>query len=203
MISPTLPLNTTKVHSGVGPGVGWTAGVSAFLASLNPEFVPVPTALGQIDPPVHSDASVWLQGTELAARVVSAYASLPGGSCAIVTSVLNFCIVTQTLWRLTGRNKEQEQKATPGQQLDNRPPSMPKTAIALGAMASLAVADAASDSTDSDWIEIADTPRPIGRGFLDRSKNFPASTRLPWIVVFKPLSPFQSLHRLTPPVRRF
>ncbi len=48
-----------------------------------------------------------------------------------------------------------------------------------------------------------DTPRPIGRGFLDRSKNLPASTRLPWIAVFKPLSPFQSLHRLTPPVQRF
>ena len=26
---------------------------------------------------------------------------------------------------------------------------------------------------------ITDTPRPIGRGFLDRSKNLPASTRLP------------------------
>lgn len=25
----------------------------------------------------------------------------------------------------------------------------------------------------------SDTPRPIGRGFLDRSKNLPASTRLP------------------------
>ncbi len=25
----------------------------------------------------------------------------------------------------------------------------------------------------------ADTPRPIGRGFLDRSKNLPASSRLP------------------------
>ena len=25
----------------------------------------------------------------------------------------------------------------------------------------------------------SDTPRPIGRGFLDRSKNLPASSRLP------------------------
>ena len=155
MISPTLPLNATKVHCGVDPGagVGWTAGASAFLTSLNPEFVPVPTALGQVDPPVHSDASIWLQGTELAARVVSAYTSLPGGS-GTLTSVLNFCIAAQTLWRLKGTNKEQDQKATPGQRLDNRPPSVPKTAIALGAVANLVVADAASDSSDRGWIEI-------------------------------------------------
>lgn len=154
MISPTRPLNTTEVPSGVGLEAGWIAGVSAFLASLNPEFVPVPTALGQTDPPVHSDASIWLQGTELAARVVSAYTSLPGGSCAVVTSVLNFCIATQTLWRLSGGDKEQDKKATPRQQPDYRPPSLPKTAIALGAMANLAVADAAPDSTGSGWIEI-------------------------------------------------
>ena len=156
LISQTLSPNATKVHSGVAPraGVGWTAGVSAFLASLNPEFVPVPTALGQIDSPAHSEASVWLQSTELAARVVCAYTSLPGGSCAVVTSVLNFCIATQALWRLTGSNKEQGKKAASGQQLDNRPPSLPKTAIALGAMANLAVADAAPEHTGSGWIEI-------------------------------------------------
>ena len=156
MISRTLPLNTTKAHSGADPGagIGWTAGVSAFLASLNPEFVPVPTALGQVDPPIRSEASVWLQGTELAARVVSAYTSLPASSCDIITSVLNFCIATQTLWRLTERDKEQDKKAAPGQQLDNRPPSLPKTAIALGAMANLAVSDAASDTPGSGWIEI-------------------------------------------------
>ena len=136
------------MHCGVDPGAGagWTAGVSAFLASLNPEFVPVPTALGRIDTPVHSDTSIWLQGTELAARVVSAYTSLPGGSC---TSVLNFCLAAQTLWRLSAE-QEQDQKAAPRQQ----PGNVPKTAIALGAMANLVVADAASDSTDSGWIEI-------------------------------------------------
>ena len=37
---------------------------------------------------------------------------------------------------------------------------------------------------EPDWlliyvVEEADTPRPEGRGFLDRSKNLPASTRLP------------------------
>ena len=162
MISQTPPLNTIRVHRDAGPGAGWTAGVSTFLASLNPEFVPVPTALGQIDPPVHNDASIWLQGTELAARVVSAYTSLPGGSC---TSVLNFCLAAQTLWRLSA-DKEQDQKATPGQQ----PGNVPKAAIALGAMANLVVADAASDSTDSGWIEIGNVTT---LGNIGSDPNYP------------------------------
>ena len=36
-----------------------------------------------------------------------------------------------------------------------------------------------SNNMHRDIERISDTPRPIGRGFLDRSKNLPASTRLP------------------------
>ncbi|OED44306.1 hypothetical protein ACH42_07830 [Endozoicomonas sp. (ex Bugula neritina AB1)] len=32
---------------------------------------------------------------------------------------------------------------------------------------------------DALFVRTADTPRPIGRGFLDRSKNLPVSTRFP------------------------
>ena len=36
-----------------------------------------------------------------------------------------------------------------------------------------------TDVVDGGGRVTADTPRPIGRGFLDRSKKLPASSRLP------------------------
>ena len=157
--------------SAQSPGVGVAAGFISFIKSLHPGY-----ASGSIQtelPTICADSTEkgghsMLQGTELAARIVSAYASLPvdvvtcigiGTNCTAfgrwVASNLAVLLAKKAVSDDEGNTrvrKKQQHRTTCHQSAQ-----LPKTAIGLGAVSCLGMVGAAPASDHKHWIDVNDS----------------------------------------------
>ena len=151
-------------YSSQNSRVSLAAGVVSFFNSLRPDYVPgssgisveLPTLCA--DSPDNSGSSL-RQGTELAARMVCAYACLPAGVVAYIGGLANLSAFARWLEgdpKRDDENPAQPRKKQPYGATCRQPTQLPKTAIGLGAASCLGVVGAAPALEQEHWIEVSD-----------------------------------------------
>ena len=147
-----------------GSGISVASGVISFFKALHPDYASgsVKTELPILcADSTESGYDSILRGTELAARMITAYAGLPADFVSCIVKVANFTSVVRCLAScratdkaLNSDDENQSQARKQQRHKTHRPAQLPKTAIGLGAASCLGVVGAAPAYNHEDWIAV-------------------------------------------------
>ena len=166
---PVVPgwLGAPCKSSDHGSRISVASGVISFFKALHPDYASgsVKTELPTLcaDSTERGYHSI-LRGTELAARMASAYTGLPADFVSCIVKVANFASVVRWLdscraapgtdKALNSDDENQSQARKQQRHRTHRPAQLPITAIGLGAASCLGVVGAAPAYNHEDWIAV-------------------------------------------------
>ena len=145
-----------------GSGISAASGVISFFKALHPDYASGTTELPTLcaDSPEKGYHSI-LQGTELAARMISVYASLPADFVSCIAKLADLASVVRWLDSCRAApgtdktvNSDDENQSQARKQQRHRTHRLAKTAIGLGAASCLGVVGAAPAHNHMSWIAV-------------------------------------------------